>query len=170
MQLPLPSHPSGTRLVPVQSFRSVQGVPGGAKPVGLQTPLWQNAEEAQVLPGEHWVLSATLSPAQKMFPEVSCWQRSNFVQGLPSLHPQAFGWLESLGVQPVDVLVRATWTHPVPSGGASAGLQVSMLQLFPSSQRTSIRVEMQVPLPSQTSAVQTIPSLFSQLVPAARFG
>src|SRR2546426_26004 len=45
-----------------------------------------------------------------------------------------------------------------------------MLQLFPSSQRASCGVDMQVPLPSQTSAVQTNPSLFSQLVPAGQLG
>ena len=89
--LPLPSHASGTWLVPVQKLRSSQGVPSGAKPVALQTPLMHTAAEAQVLPVEHCVLSGRLSPAQKMFPEVSCWQRSDFVQGLLSLHPQEFG-------------------------------------------------------------------------------
>ncbi len=66
-------------------------VPSGAMLVGVQTPLWHTAAEAQVVPAEHCVLSGRLSPAQKMFPDRSCWQRSNFVQGLRSLHPQAFG-------------------------------------------------------------------------------
>jgi len=49
-------------------------------------------------------------------------------------------------------------------------LHQSSLQSFPSSQRASCGVEIHLPLPSQTSAVQTIPSLFSQLVPAGQFG
>ena len=82
---------SGTCGVPVQTLWSSHGVPSGAMLVGVQTPLWHTAAEAQVVPAEHCVLSGRLSPAQKMFPDKSCWQRSNFVQGLRSLHPQAFG-------------------------------------------------------------------------------
>ena len=167
---PRPSHWSGVWVVPVQKFWSSQGVPIVAYPVGVQTPLMQTAADAHVLPVEHFVLSGRLSPAQKTLPELSIWQRSNFVHGLSSLQPQEFGWLGSLGEQPVEALVRATWTQPVPSGGANAGLHVSVLQLFPSSQRASSAVWRQLPCPSHTSAVQTMLSLFSQLVPAARFG
>ena len=87
----MPSQASGTGVVPVQTLWSSHRVPLGAKPVGVQTPILHMAADAQVLPVEHWVLSGTLSPPQKMFPELSCWQRSNFVQGLRSLHPQEFG-------------------------------------------------------------------------------
>jgi hypothetical protein len=49
-------------------------------------------------------------------------------------------------------------------------LHQSSLQSFASSQRAFSGVWVQLPLPSQMSAVQTIPSLFSQLVPAGQFG
>ncbi len=129
-------------------------------------PPRQMADEAQVVFPEQAVLSGRGSPLHKMAPDESCWQRSNFVHGLSSLQPQRFGWLGSEGTQPVETLVRTTWTHPVPSGGAIRGLHVSTLQLLPSLQRASWGVEMHVPLPSHTSAVQTMASLFSQLVPA----
>src|SRR5206468_12287804 len=91
-----------------QMFLSSHGVPGEAYPVGVQTLLLQTAAEAQVVPAEHFVPSARASPAQYMLPLPSCWQRSNCVHGLPSLHPHELGWLGSEGLHPVEVLVRAT--------------------------------------------------------------